>query len=83
MGDEVPGVLGEVAQQAPEQVAEGEEEEALPPPCVDLTEYPLKIGRTGTTIVTFLDPDPTFQNKPNPDPVAFSHFIILNCFTSF
>ena len=51
MGDEVPGVLGEVAQQAPEQVAEGEEEEALPPPCVDLTEYPLKIGRTGTTTV--------------------------------
>ena len=50
MGDEVPGVLGEVAQ-APEQVAEGEEEEVLPPPCVDLTEYPLKIGRTGTTTV--------------------------------
>ncbi len=33
---------------------EGEEgEEVLPPPCVDLTNYPLKIGRPGTVYIIF------------------------------
>jgi hypothetical protein len=33
---------------------EGEEgEEVLPPPCVDLTNYPLKIGRPGSLSITF------------------------------
>jgi hypothetical protein len=33
---------------------EGEEgEEVLPPPCVDLTNYPLKIGRPGTLSIIF------------------------------
>jgi hypothetical protein len=37
-------------------VVEGEEEEGeevLPPPCVDLTNYPLKIGRPGSPSVIF------------------------------
>jgi hypothetical protein len=37
-------------------MVEGEEEEGeevLPPPCVDLTNYPLKIGRLGSLSVIF------------------------------
>jgi hypothetical protein len=37
-------LVGEVVVESQEQV---EEEDVLPPPCLDLTEYPLKIGRPG------------------------------------